>query len=201
MVEQKHTNQYGCCGRTCRSGRRAKASGALRPREEASSSPALRAVQEYLQALSLGDIDGVLALSAPCARQIDLSAAAPSSAEPEEELKLRRERLEALVDAYAEIQFRLVESWESGRCDGAPDSRRIAFRWHADAVTHCGDEVALRGLDMFQVSPEGRIERHWLDLSPERYVPSEPCTPERPHPVRGVRRPRPRRSRRSVLEQ
>ena len=72
--------------------------------------------------------------------------------------------------------------------------------WHADAVTHCGDEVALRGLDMFQVSPTGEIERHWLDLSPERYAPSAPCGADR---ERARRRQRPGRdgARRSVLEQ
>ncbi|MEM1250629.1 MAG: nuclear transport factor 2 family protein, partial [Acidobacteriota bacterium] len=117
-------------------------------------------VKRYLQALSRGDIEAVLDLVEPGGRQVDVSGS-----RRQVDVETRRQRLAELCRAYRELDFRLIESWQTGQ--------RIAFRWAASGWTRDGDEVTLRGLDMFELSTGGRVQRHWLDLQPERYCPAE----------------------------
>ena len=146
----RHTNQYECCRSVEPRKRRAERAGSgLRGADVA---------RAYLDALSQGNIDAVLELAAPGGRQVDLSASGASA-----DLEERRLRLESLRSAYEEIEFRLIDCWET--------EGRVAFRWRADGTTLCGTVVELRGLDMFELGDDGRILRHWLDLRPERYFP------------------------------
>ena len=117
-------------------------------------------VQRYLEAMSRADIEAVLDLVEPGGRQVDVSGSRRQI-----DAETRRQRLAELCRAYRQLDFRLVESWQTGQ--------RIAFRWAAEGWTREGHEVSLRGLDMFELSSSGRVQRHWLDLQPERYCPAE----------------------------
>lgn len=139
-------------------------------------------VERYLEAMSSGDVEAVLELVEPDGRQVDVSGARRQI-----DVEARRQRLTELCRAYRELDFRLVESWQTGQ--------RIAFRWAATGWTREGHEVSLRGLDMFELSLAGRVQRHWLDLQPERYCPAEAETIESPtSPARAPRSRRPGRS-------
>jgi len=153
--DSTHTNQYECC----RSVKRRRTS----PQPDREGVSGASVARAYLSALSRGDIDAVLELAAPNGRQVDLGASGAGA-----DLEKRRLRLESLRSAYEEIEFRLLDCWET--------EGRVAFRWRADGTTLCGKIVELRGLDMFELGDDGRILRHWLDLRPERYFPElEQC--------------------------
>lgn len=163
----ERTNRSACCSVQARNSEsRPGNSSALRDAEaERKSRIAIGVVREYLHALSRGDIEAVLALNEPEGRQVDVGASGAGMATEQ-----RRRRLESLRSAYEEIEFRMVDSWQTGD--------RIAFRWRAQGTTLCGTVVELRGLDMFEISERGKVVRHWLDLRPRRYFPEDKACPE-----------------------
>ncbi|MEM9407517.1 MAG: nuclear transport factor 2 family protein, partial [Acidobacteriota bacterium] len=71
-------------------------------------------MKRYLQALSRGDIEAVLDLVEPGGRQVDVSGS-----RRQVDVETRRQRLAELCRAYRELDFRLIESWQTGQ--------RIAF--------------------------------------------------------------------------